>query len=153
MHPIQRLRRALCFSYTTGTSKMAAGIGNAPISHRFQRRANLSQLPSLKWSYRKDSHPQPLDYQSNALLLSYGRKSIGVVGFAPTQHKAPVLQTGPALSLRRTPLSKWSRRQDSHLLSRVSKTRISTPSTSPRMRLRLKPDSFNQEPPPLRRSS
>ena len=55
---------------------MEAGIGNAPISHRLQRRANLSQLPSRslgKWSYRQDLRPQPLDYRSSALLLSYGR--------------------------------------------------------------------------------
>lgn len=29
---------------------------------------------------------------------------MGVVGIEPTQHKAPDLQSGPALQLRRTPL-------------------------------------------------
>ena len=53
---------------------MAAGVGNAPTYRRLQRRANLSQLPSLlKWPYRRDLHLQPHDYQSSALLLSYGR--------------------------------------------------------------------------------
>jgi len=32
---------------------------------------------------------------------------VGAVGFAPTQHVAPVLQTGSALSLRRAPIDKF----------------------------------------------
>ncbi len=36
--------------------------------------------------------------------LSYSR-IVGAVGFEPTQHEAPDLQSGPALQLRRAPNS------------------------------------------------
>ena len=49
---------------------------------------------------RKVSTPLPLE---NVIII------VGVVGFEPTQHYAKVLQTSPALQLRRTPKLKLSR--------------------------------------------
>lgn len=42
---------------------------------------------------------------SSSLVWFTPLKFVGVEGFAPTQHKAPGLQPGSALSLRRTPIA------------------------------------------------
>lgn len=89
-HPIRRLRRATCFCYTTGkwrdgergrwwlasaTLRSLAGFSGALICLSY---------PAI-WSWRRGSHPQPLDYRSSALLIELlqGWKLAHPLGFAP----------------------------------------------------------------------
>jgi hypothetical protein len=52
--------------------ELVAEFGIAPNSPRLQRGANLSQLFSLKLVPPRGNAPRSIDYQSMALLLSYG---------------------------------------------------------------------------------
>ena len=65
--------------------ELVAEFGIAPNSPRLQRGANLSQLFSLKLVPPRGNAPRSIDYQSMALLLSYGGK------------KSPVKVTHPRL--------------------------------------------------------
>ena len=65
--------------------ELVAEFGIAPNSPRLQRGANLSQLFSLKLVPPRGNAPRSADYQSAALLLSYGGK------------KSPVKVTHPRL--------------------------------------------------------
>ena len=62
-------RHARCYINDAG---MVAEFGIAPNSPRLQRGANLSQLFSLKLVPPRGNAPRSIDYQSMALLLSYG---------------------------------------------------------------------------------
>ncbi len=55
--------------------ELVAEFGIAPNSPRLQRGANLSQLFSLKLVPPRGNAPRSIDYQSMALLLSYGGKN------------------------------------------------------------------------------
>ena len=66
-------RHARCYINDAGLNKMVAEFGIAPNSPRLQRGANLSQLFSLgKMVPPRGNAPRSIDYQSMALLLSYG---------------------------------------------------------------------------------
>ncbi len=56
-------------------AEVVAEFGIAPNSPRLQRGANLSQLFSLKLVPPRGNAPRSADYQSAALLLSYGGKN------------------------------------------------------------------------------
>ena len=66
--------------------ELVAEFGIAPNSPRLQRGANLSQLFSLKLVPPRGNAPRSIDYQSMALLLSYGGE------------KSPVKVTLPRVS-------------------------------------------------------
>jgi hypothetical protein len=65
--------------------ELVAEFGIAPNSPRLQRGANLSQLFSRRMVPPRGNAPRSIDYQSMALLLSYGGK------------KSPVKATHPRL--------------------------------------------------------
>ena len=65
-------RHARCYINDAGT---VAEFGIAPNSPRLQRGANLSQLLSRKLVPPRGNAPRSADYQSAALLLSYGGKN------------------------------------------------------------------------------
>ena len=60
---------------TSMMRNLAAEFGIAPNSPRLQRGANLSQLFSHKLVPPRGNAPRSADYQSAALLLSYGGKN------------------------------------------------------------------------------
>ena len=62
-------RHARCYINDAG---LVAEFGIAPNSPRLQRGANLSQLFSRKLVPPRGNAPRSIDYQSMALLLSYG---------------------------------------------------------------------------------
>ena len=68
--------------------ELVAEFGIAPNSPRLQRGANLSQLFSRKLVPPRGNAPRSADYQSAALLLSYGGYS---------HEKSPVKVTLPRL--------------------------------------------------------
>ena len=74
-------RHARCYINDAG---LVAEFGIAPNSPRLQRGANLSQLFSRKLVPPRGNAPRSIDYQSMALLLSYGGEKIAREGYAPS---------------------------------------------------------------------